>query len=88
MTQADAKDWAIAHGCSIFKVHKSFTRMMNENGKKCNIPKPRDGQDHLSPMTLCKCFVELDVPMPDCAANAHEVYKAVHKKIQEEEGQE
>jgi len=63
---------------------RSFIQLVNPtNSKRANAPRPRDGHDLLTPMVVCKVCIELEIPMPDYAANAHKVYLDVHKRIEE-----
>lgn len=86
MTQEDLIDWAVQHDCEIKRRGRSFAQLVNPaNNKRANAPRARDGFINLVPMVVCKVCVELDIPVPNYAAEAHQVYLDVHRRIEEGE---
>jgi hypothetical protein len=85
MTQEDLIDWALQHNCTITKRGRSFVKLKNTtNNNRANAPRARDGFDNLMPMVVCKVCVELEIPIPNYAMDAHRVYLDVQKRFNAE----
>jgi hypothetical protein len=80
MTQEDVLEWVKAHGCHVTHEKKKFFRVVNSEGQAMGIPQPREGQEFLQPMTVCRICYMLKVPIPDYAKPAFERYAEIQKQ--------